>query len=248
MKRVMLMGVLLCATLMAVARDCPRCHGRGKIETRMSVSTYGTDASQMECPHCGQIIMKNESHWDICPVCDGSQQVSSSSDQRSQDRLEAAEDALLEYMTPQELLLMEELMRQIYTQVPNYIPCTICGGTGNCQQCGGYMNISLDGPFCQICGGSGCCISCGGKGYSHIEYIDNPNRDILIQRVNELINGAQNRSQQQEEVYSFDNDGASAVATPGWSIAALLLLCVFGLVGIIVLAVAGFFLYKVLKK
>ena len=41
---------------------------------------------------------------------------------------------------------------------------------------------------------------------------------------------------------------AVATPTPGWNIAALLLLCVFGLVGIIVLTVVGFLLYKMLKK
>ncbi len=198
MKRLTLFLILLSSCLLLQARDCPRCHGNRQIKTRIGgMGSFGIDTSQMVCPHCGEVIMRSETHWDKCPVCDGTGQVADTpGQQHAQDRLEEAEDALLEFMTPEEVILMEDLMRQLFTPIKQYVDCETCQGTGKCKQCGGYMNVSLDGPLCPICRGSGFCIACDGRGYSRIDYVENPNRDVIIQRINELYQGARERSGQ----------------------------------------------------
>lgn len=251
MKKWILMGMLLCVAIVTTARNCPRCHGKGRIQTRHPVSTYGIDISRMECPYCGQMIMKGESHWDDCPACGGTGQGSSSSDGGSYDNY----DALLQFMTPEEILLMEELMKQAYTQVPQYTPCPTCNETGDCKQCGGYVNLSIDEPLCPLCGGSGRCLTCRGSGYSHVEYVDNPKRDEIVQRIQELLNDAKARSQQGNSGYSSDmssdtessfyDDGdiykkLSAKKSIGKGIGVFVI--------ILIIAVVCFFLYKKHKK
>jgi hypothetical protein len=95
-------------------------------------------------------------------------------------------------LTPQELFAFQDLIRQAMTQVPVYQQCTACNN-GRCRACGGYMNVSLDGPLCRVCGGSGQCPACRGMGQIQVGLQENPNKEMLIQRSIEILNQARER-------------------------------------------------------
>lgn len=137
----------------------------------------------------------------ICSGCSGTgRQALSPYEQRKEqkendDYAKSANDMMNAYnLTPEEYFAYEELVKQAMTQVPVYQNCTVCNATGKCKQCGGYMNVSLDGPLCMVCSGSGICISCQGSGKHLLGYQDNPNKAQLIARAKEILNhGSQKR-------------------------------------------------------
>lgn len=99
-------------------------------------------------------------------------------------------------LTPQEVIAFNDLLKEAMKMVPVYVNCTACGGTGKCKQCGGYMNVSLDGPLCRICGGSGFCPACGGNRQILMGYQENPNKDLYIKRSKEILEQAKKRAKQ----------------------------------------------------
>ena len=96
-------------------------------------------------------------------------------------------------LTPQEVIAFNDLLKEAMKMVPVYVNCTACGGTGKCKQCGGYMNVSLDGPLCRICGGSGFCPACGGNRQIMMGYQENPYKDQYIKRAKEILEQGKKR-------------------------------------------------------
>lgn len=130
-------------------------------------------------------------------------------------------------LTPQEAIAYGDLIKEAMTQVPVYETCTTCGGTGKCNACGGYMNVSLDGPLCPICGGSGFCIACDGKRQFLRGYQENPNKDMYIQRAKEILEEGQRRAAQglnangvRNSAGTYVPSGGSGSAAAGGSVAA----------------------------
>ena len=136
-----------------------------------------------------------------CSSCHGRGRVPMTADEErkaSRERENYADNAndMMEQnnLTPEEYFAFEELMKQAMTQQPVYQECHACGGTGNCRQCGGYMNVSLDGPLCMVCSGSGICIACRGAGKTQVGYQDNPNKEQLVKRAQEILENGRKRS------------------------------------------------------
>lgn len=147
-----------------------------------------------KCPVCGGLGHAFGRSDIICSACNGSGRVPlSASEQMREDRdrenyANSVNNLMEAYnLTPEEFFAYEELMKQAMEQVPVYQTCTACNGTGNCSQCGGYMNVSLDDDLCRVCGGSGCCIACRGAGRLTVGYQENPNKEQLIQRAKEIL-------------------------------------------------------------
>ncbi|MBQ7461637.1 MAG: hypothetical protein IJS63_05200 [Bacteroidaceae bacterium] len=110
------------------------------------------------------------------------------------DYAKAAGDMMDAYnLTPQEVIAFNDLLKEAMKMVPVYVNCTACGGTGKCKQCGGYMNVSLDGPLCRICRGSGFCIACNGNRQTLIGYQENPYKDQYIKRAKEILEQGKKR-------------------------------------------------------
>lgn len=176
MKRTLFFLLMMSISIAIVAqsgtKQCPSCMGTG----------HPFGHSEMTCSRCG-----------------GSGRIArSASEMRREARdneryANSANDLMQQFnLSPQEFFAYEELIKQAMTQVPVYQDCTGCGGTGRCKQCGGVMNVSLDGPLCRICGGSGMCIGCNGLGKLKIGMQENPNKQQLIQRANEILHSHEN--------------------------------------------------------
>lgn len=155
--------------LSAEAAKCSRCHGKGTICVFPKVSEYGVNSPKKHCSICDQYVYPP--HYEKCPSCGGSGGSSSSSKRTSRSRDDG--ESLQIYWTPQEYEAYKSCLGQLNQGVKTYIDCSICGGSGDCKYCVGYMNVSLDAPvssICSYCGGSGVCAGCGGKGYSGTYY------------------------------------------------------------------------------
>lgn len=182
----------ICVTIEAQSgyKTCPSCQGTG----------HPFAHSEMTCSRCG-----------------GTGKIArSASEMRREARdneryANSANDLMQQFnLSPQEFFAFEELMKQAMTQVPVYQSCIGCGGTGKCKGCGGVMNLSLDGPLCRICGGSGICVGCKGLGQIKIGMQENPNKQQLIQRANEILHSHENTSSSSS---SFSSPGISPSTT-----------------------------------
>lgn len=158
-----------------------------------------------------------------CSGCNGTGRVplSAAEQRREQKEIDnyanSANDMMNAYnLTPQEFFAYEELIKESMRKVPIYQPCGACNSTGKCRQCGGYMNVSLDGPLCSVCGGSGICIACRGAGQFKVGEQDNPNKAQLIKRAKEILdNGARRKSQGQNAFGHVNNPGNVSAHSSG---------------------------------
>jgi hypothetical protein len=54
------------------------------------------------------------------------------------------------------------ILDRVQELINTWIPCTVCGTSGNCHNCGGSGTIGRN--RCGTCNGSGNCLNCGGSG------------------------------------------------------------------------------------
>ncbi|MBO4730677.1 MAG: hypothetical protein J5593_04315 [Bacteroidaceae bacterium] len=166
------------------------------------------------CRVCGGLGHPFGNSQIVCSACGGSGIApASASDQMREARdrenyANSANDLMESYnLTPEEYFAYEELIKQAMEQVPVYETCATCGGTGDCSMCGGYMNVSLDDDLCRVCGGSGICISCSGAGRMLLGYQDNPQKQQLIDRANEILHHGQPQNGSQDTYGTYNNPG-----------------------------------------
>jgi len=162
MKKNVFLLFMLLASMAMVARDCPKCNGKGRIKTP-GVSGFGIDPYRRTvCSRCGKTYNPSDNHWCDCDMCNGTGSVS---DSRSSGGSEVSdfESDLVAYLTPEEYNALQETIRLMQGYLEN-IPCSACDGSGECNQCGGVMNLDFDNPNrCLFCGGSGVCAVCNGR-------------------------------------------------------------------------------------
>ena len=145
------------------------------------------------CPTCqglGYIRIPQSSVKYDCRTCHAKGKVPVSREEKEEIEREAqsASDLMQQFnLSPQDYETYTQIVKQAMTQVPVYDPCPICGGTGKCKACGGYMNTTLDYDLCTVCGGSGLCISCNGEKRILVGYQDNPNKDQLIAAARSIL-------------------------------------------------------------
>lgn len=190
MKRIIFMMVAALVAMTAIAdKQCPRCHGAGKIVAIPEVGNYGVERTKKQCPICGGMYFSG--HRCTCPDCGGSGRVAghtSPSDREgsASDRLaDQGRDFNQQWLSVHEYSLMQNQLAHINDYVRVEDECTVCGGTGKCKQCGGVRAITWDADIrdmCRVCGGDGFCIACRGKGTSggHIEYVNSPEQKEIM--------------------------------------------------------------------
>lgn len=190
--------LLSLATTESFAGKCPRCGGRGRIQTEYKVSGYGTNVRYKDCNICGKRIMVGESHWDPCPACNGGRSSSGSvGSSRSGGGSSggAAADEILTRLSPAEAVRYQELAKKLYQGNPVPIRCEACNGTGDCTYCHGYHNLDIEATAaqrCTVCGGTGYCIRCNGKGNLGMKYeLSEQERQSILAQLRELTHKAQ---------------------------------------------------------
>lgn len=170
MKRfILLLGLIFAFASGAEARECSRCHGRGKIQTRFSVSSYGASNKKVKCSHCGEWVFANQTHWDECPSCGGTGESGGSS---GADR-DAPVDVYAIYLTEDEYADYERAAALAMRGTKTEARCPDCGGEGTCRLCRGSGRSPIQNPTdaelgivtpCDICAGDGKCSKCFGTG------------------------------------------------------------------------------------
>ena len=234
--------------------------------TLLTLSIFATIEAQSgtkTCPSCGGSGHPFGHSELTCGRCNGSGRIAQSASEmqrEARDNARYADNAndLMEQfnLSPEEFFAYEELIKEAMQQVPVYQTCTACNGTGDCQMCGGYMNVSLDDDLCRVCGGSGQCLGCKGLGKLQVGYQDNPNKEQLIQRANELLHsheaspsgstssaGNATLNNAGSEFFSNEQTPAESGSSQGAFILFFLGVCSAALLGIL-----GFLAFKFLKK
>lgn len=203
----------LCSTFCNFAVDKNNSDMKRMVFILMMLTVVMTQASGKTCRVCGGLGHASGNSSIICSGCNGRGTVPDSPEEQrraAQDRERYADNAndMMEQfnLSPDEYFAYEELIKQAMTQVPVYQDCTACNGTGDCRQCGGYMNVSLDDDLCWVCQGSGICPACRGAGRNLLGYQDNPNKDQLIQRAKEILNHGEQRPDRGENAYGTRNN------------------------------------------
>lgn len=259
--------IVLCASLLmsfpidALAGDCPRCHGRGRIQTQIGVSSYGTSVRYKRCPNCGKRIMVNESHYDPCPACGGSGSRGGSS--RS-SRESSNNDELLTRMSPEDAVRYQNLAKRLYESTPVPITCTTCKGSGKCTYCGGYHNLDLDATAdmrCRVCGGDGFCVTCRGKGNTGVRYegISESEKQSILAQMKELSDkayGVSSSNSASSAPVSWDEGSRTSPQSSLFSLVTnsnngngvIIIIAGLGIILVVGLLVVGILLFRLIKK
>lgn len=143
-----------------------------KIQTRQSVGSYGLSKRKVKCSYCGQWIFPNQSHWDVCPSCDGTGLSGSSSrHERGADR-DAPVDVYAIYLSEGEYADYQNAASMAMRGTKKEVPCSGCNGSGKCNGCDGTGLSPIQVPsdaelgmptYCGICAGDGKCSKCFGQ-------------------------------------------------------------------------------------
>lgn len=215
MKKLLLLTFCLFAVITAQAANCPRCHGKGTICVFPKVSEYGVDSPKKHCSICNQYVYAP--HYEKCGLCGGTGKSTGSGTRAERSR--DAGESLRIYWSSQEYEIFKNCVGQLATGVKTYIDCSICGGSGDCKYCGGYMNVSIYAPvssICSYCGGSGICAGCSGKGHSGIYYKmpEGEEKEQLQKAVDNLLDIAMyRRAQRNGESTTNDNSSSTTISS-----------------------------------
>ena len=202
----------------AVMADCPRCHGKGRVKTFASVSTFGISNKKQQCPICHQWVSLGDSHYDTCPQCGGSGNAAGSSSRRgssSDDKLQEQSSELLSYLDPADVPVLENLLHTLFMGKLEQIKCEACNGSGYCHVCGGVQNLNIDATaadLCMACQGSGFCIACRGTGQLREEYVpwSGSEREQLVSNIKLYFDKAAERKRELEQMGSgsYESSGS----------------------------------------
>lgn len=200
---------------LAMMADCPRCHGKGRVKTFASVSTYGVSNRKQECPICHKWVPFGDEHYDSCPQCGGSGNAGGSSSRKgssSDDKIQSEASEIMSYLDPADAVALENLLHTLFMGKMQMKQCEACNGTGRCHVCGGVQNLSMDATaadLCLACQGSGFCIACHGTGSLGEEYLPwtGSEREQLISNIKLYFDEAAKRRNQMEQMESSDSEG-----------------------------------------
>lgn len=180
MKRfIFVMMTALVVFAAAADKQCPKCHGSGRVVTIPEVGHYGVERNKQKCPQCGQMVYSG--HSCQCPQCGGTGRVAgrtSSTEREGSVSDRAAQQGIdfnTQWLTVHEYSLMQNILNNINNKNRVEDNCTACNGTGKCSQCGGVRTYTWDCDLsqqCRACGGDGFCIACRGKGVTGAHYED----------------------------------------------------------------------------
>lgn len=206
--------LFMCVGFVMMA-ECPRCHGKGRVKTFASVSTYGISNKKQQCPICHQWVTFGDEHYDTCPQCGGSGNAGGSSSRRgssSDDKLQEQASEIMSYLDPGDVVVLENLLHTLFMGKMQLKRCETCNGSGHCHVCGGVQNLSIDASaadLCMACQGSGMCISCNGTGSLGEEYVPwtGSEREQLVSNIKLYFDEAAKRKKEMEQMSGVsDND------------------------------------------
>lgn len=213
--RVLVMLLLLAVSVSIEAQRCSRCGGRGKIQTRHSVGSYGINNRKVKCNYCGQWIYANESHWDDCPSCSGNRQNSSSSHRDKKIDRDAPVDVYAIYLSESEYADYQNAASMAIRGTKKEVACSQCRGTGKCYGCGGTGLSPIQVPsdaelgiptYCGICAGDKKCSKCFGQRTMLVDSDEGKQEAVKkLQYYSKLVQERQAAATAQQNGLSSDN-------------------------------------------
>ena len=189
-----LMVLLMMPADLSAQKKCPKCLGKGIIQTHFATSNFGLDNRKIKCKYCGEWFSAALSHWDACTKCNGTGSVNGRGSSEHDDDICAFN--YKSYLTQDELMAVANIEQQLVTPVYEYTKCSVCDGTGICTHCngtGGYYTIGSYEGHCFVCGGSGQCVTCKGSGTSYT-IISAPDTDNLLEQLSVYVKRASQRA------------------------------------------------------
>jgi len=165
-------------------KDCKKCHGHGKVQTRYGMSSFGINNNKILCSYCNQWIFASETHWDPCDRCGGLGKIDD-----GWERKETNSNEIYVYLNPNDAEMLRSLilMRMKGTKQVQTV-CNHCKGTGRCPVCNG-SGIMMRTQPCAGCNMQGSCSACFGSrtGYAEVP-LTASEIQLIEQRIRYFLN------------------------------------------------------------
>ena len=209
---ILILLLLLIPTMEAVARQCNKCGGSGRMNMfENRVASYGMSSEEVQCRICKQWFINGSAHTEQCDACGGTGQIGGTG-YSSSSSSSSVTDAEI-YLNNSERAQIEAI-QNLLKGTQRQVECGACQGTGLCPVCHGYGITAPNSPCVGCRASSGQCMLCNGLGHTWQRVMPSKEeKDRLMRMLVEIAARGAERAQNNISPYTGNQYGTSSTNT-----------------------------------